>query len=92
MNTDALLGGIETVRNHVNDLMDLCQDSHPNAYSVLACIDCELEELGRSYDDPGDEEIIYLGDDEELFTELREAGMLTPADIDANLDSLFGDA
>jgi hypothetical protein len=90
MTTDAVLGGLEFLRAGVQDLMDLTQRTHPDVADALGAIDDDLSDLMGELEEV--ESALFLSEvDQELFDELAASGMITPADLDEDTDSLFGD-
>jgi hypothetical protein len=78
---DGVLGGIEHVRNQLQDLMLAVEISFPEVHEKLDEIDTQLLDLSDSLED--DLEIDFDEDYEpEDFTDLLAAGVITPADVD----------
>lgn len=79
---DALLGGIEVLRNDLALLIEMSQGPYPDIAERLECMDDDLVEILDSFE-PGEEELWFTEDEDlALFQELQDTGMLSPADID----------
>jgi hypothetical protein len=82
LSVDAVLGGVEHVRNQLQDLMLAVEVSFPDVYEKLDEIDTELLDLSdalEEHEEAQDFDEDYTFED---FNDLITAGVITPADVD----------
>jgi hypothetical protein len=86
---DGVLGGIEHVRNQLQDLMLAVEVSFPGVHEKLDEIDTALLDLSDSLEDDFEPDE-FDADYDEIKRDLAEHGMITVADVD-DLYEAYGD-